>query len=356
MLTYGWLQLPDDTTSPLQAPPSVTLLIPFRNEAPHLPLLIEDLTRQHYPATSLQILLINDHSTDKGPQLVREKTLRYSQLKLLHLPHNQAGKKAALSFGLSQATGTFILTTDADCRVAAQWVRAMVSCQQQTQARIVCGPVAIAPAETFWQRFEALEFMSLNASGAGAIGVKHPIMSNAANTLYATQTFIDLQKAIRQDLPSGDDMFLLLKQKKMTPHSITFAKNKQALVTTAPQKSLADFLTQRKRWTSKSSHYRDADILLVALSVALINLALAGGVLGTLIHGPLIYVALFLYLSKTVIDLPLLSAAARFYSAKKYLPALPLFQLLYPFYITFTVATGFVGTIHWKNRVYKKKK
>ncbi|MGM0551377.1 MAG: glycosyltransferase [Bacteroidota bacterium] len=356
MLTYGWLRLPRHASSPLQATPPVTILIPFRNEARQLPLLIEDLTRQQYPAAALQIMLINDHSTDKGPERAAKRTAPYSHVELLHLPHEQAGKKAALTYGLTHATGDYILTTDADCRMSPQWVATMVACQQQTKARIVCGPVAIAPTKNFWQRFEALEFMSLNASGAGAIGVKRPIMSNAANTLYVTKTFRDLQKALRQDLPSGDDIFLLLTQKRKRSRSIAFVRNTHALVTTAPQQSISSFFTQRKRWTSKSSHYHDTDILLVAISVALMNLALAGTLIGSLVHGSLIYVALFLYLSKTLIDLPLLAAAAPFYSAQKYLPALPLFQLLYPFYITFTVATGFFGKIRWKNRVYKKKK
>lgn len=352
LITYGWFRMPSATGSSHTNTPKVTVLIPFRNEADHLPNLLHDLRSQDYPMESLQIILINDHSTDKGPTYLAAQITRLPHFALHHLPENLAGKKAALQYGLQKAKGALIVTTDADCHLPPQWITTLVHHQQNTNAKIVCGPVAISPISNFSQHFEACEFMSLNASGAGATGISRPIMSNAANTLYTKEVFKNLQPSIRQELASGDDIFLLLAQKKQNPHSIVFAKNKAAMVTTAPQKNVQAFITQRRRWTSKSVYYHDFDILWVAFTVTLINLSILISLLAGCFHLPLLPVALLLYSAKTLIDMPLLWSAAHFYKNQKCLPALLVFQLLYPFYITFTVASGFIGKINWKNRRY----
>jgi len=352
LITYGWFRIPSATGSSQKNTPKVTVLIPFRNEKTHLPNLLNDLKSQEYPIEALQIVLINDHSDDGGPSTLAPLLAKHRQFEMYHLPQDQSGKKAALQYGLQKAKGAFILTTDADCRLPCRWVGTLVEHQQNSNAKIVCGPVAISPINNFSQYFEACEFMSLNASGAGATGINRPILSNAANTLYTKEVFTTLQPGIRQDLPSGDDIFLLLAQKRQNPRSIVFAKHKAAMVTTAPQKNVQAFITQRRRWTSKSVHYHDFDMLWVAFAITLINLAFVISLLAGAWHKPFWGATLLLYLAKTLIDMPILWSAAHFYKNQKCLPAVVVFQLLYPFYITFTVATGFIGKINWKNRRY----
>lgn len=356
LITYGWFRMPLATGSSQTNNPKVTVLIAFRNEEGQLSNLLADLQNQEYPTDAMQIVLINDHSTDEGGAIVAERIEQLPHIELHHLPEDLSGKKAALQYGLEKAKGAYIVTTDADCHLPPRWISSLVACQQNTQAQIVCGPVVIKPTNSFWPCFEAFEFMSLNASGAGAIGLNRPFLSNAANTLYTKEVFDKLQSSIRQDLPSGDDIFLLLAQKKDNPSAIAFAKDKAALVTTAPQKSLSTFIAQRRRWTSKSVHYHDFDILWVAFVITLFNLAFVFSLFGGLWHRPFWEATMLLYLAKTIIDLPLLWSAARFYKNQKCLPAVLVFQLLYPIYITFTVASGFIGKISWKNRHYTTSK
>ena len=45
--------------------PSVSIIIAARNEEENLPYLIEDLCKQNYPSNKLEIIIVNDRSTDK---------------------------------------------------------------------------------------------------------------------------------------------------------------------------------------------------------------------------------------------------------------------------------------------------
>ncbi len=47
----------------------VSVMMPFRNEAAHLPGLIDDLSRQSYPVELFLVILVNDHSTDGSGQI-----------------------------------------------------------------------------------------------------------------------------------------------------------------------------------------------------------------------------------------------------------------------------------------------
>ena len=113
MLAYvvGWHKQKEYTpvlsTNPLNQP-KVSVVIPLRNEAHNLPTLIPSLQNQTYP--NLEVLLVNDHSTDATQSLI------FGLNNPLFIPLNsvETSKKAALQYGINHATGALILTTDAD--------------------------------------------------------------------------------------------------------------------------------------------------------------------------------------------------------------------------------------------------
>jgi len=47
-------------------PVPVTVVIPFRNELERLPELVGDLMHQSFPTDHLEIIFVNDHSTNQG--------------------------------------------------------------------------------------------------------------------------------------------------------------------------------------------------------------------------------------------------------------------------------------------------
>ncbi len=95
--------------------PGVTILIPARNEEKNIGRCVESLLAQDY--TKLEIIVINDRSTDKTAQIVEQLAKKDKRVKLLNItscPDGWSGKNHALWNGVKMAGGQFYIFTDAD--------------------------------------------------------------------------------------------------------------------------------------------------------------------------------------------------------------------------------------------------
>ena len=92
------------------APPSasISVVVPARNESQHLPELLQQLANQQYPASLLQLVLVDDASQDNTFALMEAFAAQHPQLNIvpIHLeddPDCAAPKKRALAAGIEQA-------------------------------------------------------------------------------------------------------------------------------------------------------------------------------------------------------------------------------------------------------------
>ena len=94
--------------------PSVSAIVPARNEEATIAAAVESLAAQ--PEIK-EIIVINDQSTDGTAAQLQQLSSRYPQLRVLEtkeLPAGWVGKNYAVSLGAAQATGDWLLFTDAD--------------------------------------------------------------------------------------------------------------------------------------------------------------------------------------------------------------------------------------------------
>ena len=141
----------------------VSVLVAARDEAENIAALLSDLSQQTYE--NFEVIVVDDHSLDDTINIVK------SFPNVILLQASQEGKKAAIAEAVETAKYSIILTTDADCRVGSSWIEKMTSPFVNKQVELVIGPVAFHKEESGFEKAQSLEFMSLIASGAGAIGV-----------------------------------------------------------------------------------------------------------------------------------------------------------------------------------------
>jgi glycosyltransferase involved in cell wall biosynthesis len=99
---------------------NVTVLIPVRNEAENIIELIDCLTKQSH-LKSLEIIFIDDSSTDSTSKLLKTAVSEGAPIKIVNapeLPSGWLGKPWALQQGYLIARGVIIVTLDADVRLA----------------------------------------------------------------------------------------------------------------------------------------------------------------------------------------------------------------------------------------------
>jgi len=252
---YGelWSAMEDASTDvpPTLTKATVSILVPFRNERDNLSKLLHNLDALNKDGYSVQVVMVNDHSTDGGEQLVKEYAGKLD-IVLVNQTEN-TGKKAAIRLGWEHCKGDYVLQTDADCVLPFNWLGSMLGAFSDERIDLACGPVQFHSAANFWKQIVALDFEALIAIGAAHIQWGKPMICNAANLAYRKSLIVDLD--LNDSTASGDDVFLLQSAYSKDEASIVFVKNKAALVKTDGPNSFSAFWHQRLRWASKNGDY-----------------------------------------------------------------------------------------------------
>jgi len=350
----GWKKISPYRLNKNTPKKGISIIIPLRNEEVHLYDLISDLKQQNYSKASYEVILVNDHSTDRSAEILR--TL-IAKSPFMHLTDNSGkGKKQAILHGVALSRFDFIVTSDADCRRGKDWLAAFAGFLEENQARMILGPVLSHKTTGFAAKAKALEFLSLVSSGAGAARMGHPILANGANLGFYKDDLNFDKDPLKKEIPSGDDLFLMLRVKKNNPQSIFFLKSTKAAVYTDLPGNWRDFFHQRIRWVSKSRFYRDFDLLFTAFTVLGINLLLLVLLVAGFISRPYFIGFFILWLLKLFPDVLMLSAASRFFHKEKLMRAFLPLQLFYFIYVSITAFAGLTGTSYeWKGRKFGRQ-
>jgi glycosyltransferase involved in cell wall biosynthesis len=109
------LLLPQHDLTPT-GDPSITVIVPARDEAADIAATLHSLLAQDYP--NLQILAVNDRSTDRTGEIITALAAQHpGKLRALHvtdLPLEWLGKTHAMALAARQSLTDYLLFTDAD--------------------------------------------------------------------------------------------------------------------------------------------------------------------------------------------------------------------------------------------------
>ena len=97
-----------------QSLPSLSIVVPARNEERNIELCVNSLLAQKY--SNFEVIVVDDRSTDATRELLRslESDARLRIVDGAELPEGWVGKPWALTQGANVATGEWLLFTDAD--------------------------------------------------------------------------------------------------------------------------------------------------------------------------------------------------------------------------------------------------
>ena len=338
-----------------------SIVIPARNEAANIENCIAGILAQNYPSHLFELIVIDDFSEDETANIVGSLALQHNNVRLLRLQDFTkdeniiAYKKRAIEIAIEQANHPWIVTTDADCSFTNNWLASYDAYIQEHNCVMVAAPVSYKNTGSFLSVFQVLDFISLQGITAAAVGSGSHTLCNGANLCYSKEAFESVGKFSGIDhLPSGDDMLLMHKMKRSYPEKIGYLYAQDAVVTTAPSATLDLFIQQRIRWSSKALGYQDKIIFWILLLVYLVNFSLLVYLPVNLIETGNINNWLFFIGCKTLLEIPFMYAAAKFFKQQK---LLWWFLLMQPFHILYTVVAGWFGTFgsyKWKGRTVTK--
>jgi cellulose synthase/poly-beta-1,6-N-acetylglucosamine synthase-like glycosyltransferase len=349
VFTTGWLKKRKNKFSNAKPSVFISVVVAVRNEENNLPALLNALKDQTYQ--NFELIIADDHSEDNTVQIFYENKDKNSQL--VELNESQYGKKAALASAIPLAKGELIITTDADCIPGKFWLEKMVSFYEKEKPEFFMGPVKQS-SENMIQQFFSLDFLSLQASGAGAAELGLPFMCNGANLAFKKSLWENIISTTNQKFASGDDVFLLHSAIQKIPRDkIRYFFSKKATITTKAPENIKAFFNQRIRWASKAKGYKNSMSLITSFTVFAMNAYLLFLGIISFFFPVIIPVFLGVLILKTMVDFPLLLFSAEFFKKRKLLIFYLPLQIIYFIYITFFAIYSIFGTYHWKERKVK---
>lgn len=165
----------------------ISVIVPIYNAAPYLPALLADLRAQK--ETTLDILLIDDGSTDASSSLCRQAAKQDGRFH--HLRQEHSGVAAARDHGLRLAQGEFIAFLDADDRIDANYFSALLrACQE---ADIAVCDVLMEEGGAVRTRFSAGERMMSQESAIECLLSRREINSGPCGKLFRRAVLSGLQ-------------------------------------------------------------------------------------------------------------------------------------------------------------------
>ena len=352
----GWMRLPYFQPNPSYPLAKVTVIIAARNEEANIGRTLDCIVGQEFPRELLEVIVVDDHSTDGTGNVVKGYADRGVHLITLNEGNKlNSYKKFAINKAIHASTGEIIVTTDADCRMGPRWLMNVVQYMQSQQKVMVSSPVCYDEEKSYFERLQTLEFLYLIGLGAAGIGNGNPTTCNGANLAYRKDLFFEMGgfNGIDQ-LASGDDELLLHKVAEKYADKIGFCKSKDAVVYTDAKENLKAFLSQRKRWASKSTKYKDKKVVVLGVCIWLFNLSLLVSVvlllLGFTEARTLVIESL---LMKMLVELAFLYPIVSFVDRKSLLWNLPLLTVIHSLYLVYIGIVGNIGKYDWKGRTVK---
>ncbi|WP_346089255.1 glycosyltransferase [Sphingobacterium ginsenosidimutans] len=351
----GWatIQAP---TGLLPSTKTVSVIIAARNEELNIRRTIESILNQNFPGELLELIIIDDHSDDNTSAIVKEYAER--GVKLIQLNENgrmNSYKKLAISRAIDCCRGEIVITTDADCRMGANWLATVIGTFEKEDAYLLSSPVVYSEEKSFFERLQTLEFLYLIGLGAAGIGNRKPTTCNGANLAYRKDIFKQMGgfKGI-DELASGDDELFLHKVAEKHPERISFCKSEEATVYTDAKPDLRSFISQRRRWASKSTKYKNKGVIALGIAIWLFNvLLLVGAILAVAGIKTLAWVILFALLLKMIVELLFIQPLTNFAKRTNLLWYLPILSLAHILYLAYIGILGNIGKYDWKGRQVK---
>ena len=121
-----------------EQPTVLSLVIPCYNEEKTLAACVETVLRIEDQSLQLQLIIVNDCSTDKSAEVADGLRRLHPRIEVLHHTRNQ-GKGAALRTGIRHATGDFVAIQDADLEYHPSDLKRLVVPLIEGQADVVFG-------------------------------------------------------------------------------------------------------------------------------------------------------------------------------------------------------------------------
>ena len=227
VISLFWLQvmfLNEEKTKITIKFPSVSILIPAYNEEKTITKTIKSVLNLDYPKDKLEIIVINDSSTDNTANMVK----KFKEVKLIYNKHRGAGKASALNTGLKYANGELFAVIDADSEIEKYSLKNLISYFEDNKTGSVISSIKIRNPKNIYHHIQRLEYILATFIRKLMSKIDTLHITPGVLSVYRTRLIKKLggfdEKNITEDLEIALRLRANNYSVKMSPDSITYTR------------------------------------------------------------------------------------------------------------------------------------
>jgi cellulose synthase/poly-beta-1,6-N-acetylglucosamine synthase-like glycosyltransferase len=327
--------------------PTVSVIVAARNEEKHILRCLRSLEKLIYPEGKLEIILVDDQSTDGTGKIIDEfiagkRLFRkiISQKEIGRLK----GKTNALANGLAEARNEVIFTTDADCEVKPTWIKRGASYYFKNVGMV--NGITTQSAFDVFSGMQSLDFVYLLIVAASTINLRSPISCIGNNMSYRKAAYDEVGGYEKLPFSVTEDFNLMMAIYKLNKYKIIFPVDKETLVTSLPCPDLKSLFHQKKRWAVGGLGVPFRGFVIMANGF----LTYLGILLTPFFYTPL---CLYLIVLKVIVDIFVIYPVLKMLGIKenfRYFISFQFYYLIYVLALPFMVLAS--RKVTWKGRKY----
>ena len=328
--------------------------IPLPNSAQGIDSRLQEIVAKSYPGFISQLSLQLRKRDENETKTRRKRDENGSGLNYEHIVpikgvnDDNLGKKHALSKLIHAATTEYVWLHDDDVILppVCQPEGRSVFCQPKAVCQhsgLVILPLKMeseSDKPSLLEKLQIAEYAAIQELTMRTAKRGHAVMCSGANLIVRREAWLACEPDLHPEIPSGDDMFLLEAMKRRG-YKISVIDEPDFTAVIRPQTTWRAFFRQRMRWAGKAPKYTDPHILRCGALIVAANLLQLLCPLILLIKFPIEY--------GLIRQREITNHKSQITNKEPRTPwyVALLLELLYPFYILFSLLGGLFRQKKW---------
>lgn len=224
--------------------PSVSVVIPAYNEEKTIRPTIKSVLNLKYPRDKLEIIIINDGSTDKTSEIAEKMIRENKKFNIILINQKNMGKGAALNIGIKKSKNKFFICLDADSSVEKNALIKMLPHFKNKNTAAVLPTLKVKKPKNIIQKMQWYEYL---------INMFYKELMSRLNSVHvAPGPFSIYRKNILKKVGGFDENNNLTEDLEMTlrlqSHNYEIVQLLDTEVKTVAPDNIRDLYKQRNRW------------------------------------------------------------------------------------------------------------
>lgn len=193
----------------------ISIILPVFNVEEYIEEALESIIKQSIGLENLEVIMVDDHSTDHSGQIMDEYADKYDNFTAIHLPENSGGAGKPRNIGIEQASGEYLMFLDPDDSYAPDACQTLYDKISKEKVDMVFGTFSIDSKKkdknleyyeikidtidehktflkgspTLWTRIYLREFILEN-------NIRFPLIKAAQDSVFVAHTLLKAQGII----------------------------------------------------------------------------------------------------------------------------------------------------------------